>query len=421
MKVIITDDTITGGDMLFYGLSLAEAKTGGAYWVEQPPGESSGYPNSYVAGDILGNVSDPDRGSVVSEVYESDGAPWARVYFDTVRSGDRWMIEKFYNGDMGFPMNTLGRNESRRVAHADPHTVIINDTTTNTGEIGWYRLSLAEFLAGKYYDGMGPWHFNTGDILANGTATRYIVGSATVSDSGPSHYTLYEVLNGADGWTIPAYVDAGIPLETGLTQPDGTGFDLVDHTDPHFAVVTDPAVSNGLTFNGLSLGEILEGTPGYPPESPGPVGGDVGYFLVSTMPAGADIYLEDISGTRTLQGNTSAGPLNVTVHLTATPVRAIVANLTGYRDAVYNVTQYPAKGQTVPVGLTLVPIGGPTPYKPHPVPGRIEAEDYDLGGEGVAYHDTTAGNTGGAYRDDDVDIESAAGSRTSAGSGTASG
>lgn len=42
-----------------------------------------------------------------------------------------------------------------------------------------------------------------------------------------------------------------------------------------------------------------------------------------------------------------------------------------------------------------------------PVPGRIEAEDYDVGGEGVAYHDTTSGNAGGAYRDDDVDIESA--------------
>ncbi|WP_323174224.1 malectin domain-containing carbohydrate-binding protein [Natrialba sp. PRR66] len=41
------------------------------------------------------------------------------------------------------------------------------------------------------------------------------------------------------------------------------------------------------------------------------------------------------------------------------------------------------------------------------IPGRIEAEDYDTGGEGVAYHDTTSGNAGGAYRDDDVDIESA--------------
>jgi len=35
------------------------------------------------------------------------------------------------------------------------------------------------------------------------------------------------------------------------------------------------------------------------------------------------------------------------------------------------------------------------------IPGTIEAEDYDDGG----YFDTTTGNTGGAYRSDDVDIE----------------
>ncbi len=43
------------------------------------------------------------------------------------------------------------------------------------------------------------------------------------------------------------------------------------------------------------------------------------------------------------------------------------------------------------------------------VPGTIQAEDYDLGGEGVAYHDLTPGNTGGAYRSDDVDIEGGTG------------
>ncbi|KAA1259865.1 Exoglucanase/xylanase precursor [Rubripirellula obstinata] len=35
---------------------------------------------------------------------------------------------------------------------------------------------------------------------------------------------------------------------------------------------------------------------------------------------------------------------------------------------------------------------------------RIEAESYDEGGQGVAYHDTTTGNTGGQFRTDDVDI-----------------
>ena len=42
---------------------------------------------------------------------------------------------------------------------------------------------------------------------------------------------------------------------------------------------------------------------------------------------------------------------------------------------------------------------------PAAVPGRIEAEDYDTGGQGWAWFDRTPGNQGGAYREDDVDIE----------------
>ena len=38
-------------------------------------------------------------------------------------------------------------------------------------------------------------------------------------------------------------------------------------------------------------------------------------------------------------------------------------------------------------------------------PTRIEAEDYITGGQGIGYFDTTSGNTGGAYRSDDVDIQ----------------
>ena len=46
------------------------------------------------------------------------------------------------------------------------------------------------------------------------------------------------------------------------------------------------------------------------------------------------------------------------------------------------------------------------PYSgaPAAVPGTIQASDFDNGGQGVAYYDTTPGNLGGAYRDTDVDI-----------------
>ena len=47
-----------------------------------------------------------------------------------------------------------------------------------------------------------------------------------------------------------------------------------------------------------------------------------------------------------------------------------------------------------------------TPFGGTPVslPGTVQAENYDIGGQGLAYNDTSAGNAGNAYRSDDVDI-----------------
>ncbi|TLY42810.1 MAG: hypothetical protein E6K59_08050, partial [Nitrospirae bacterium] len=73
------------------------------------------------------------------------------------------------------------------------------------------------------------------------------------------------------------------------------------------------------------------------------------------------------------------------------------------RDAAGNV----ATSATVGVTVSNVAPGTRTPYNgtPAPVPGVIEAENFDRGGEGVAYHDNVAGNAGGLYRTaEDVDI-----------------
>ncbi len=43
----------------------------------------------------------------------------------------------------------------------------------------------------------------------------------------------------------------------------------------------------------------------------------------------------------------------------------------------------------------------PDPYTPHSIPGKIEATDFDYGGEGVAYHDNTEANEGGGRRPDE--------------------
>lgn len=70
---------------------------------------------------------------------------------------------------------------------------------------------------------------------------------------------------------------------------------------------------------------------------------------------------------------------------------------------VVNATNY--------IPVTTTPVEPPpttvtqTPYKNFSIPGKIEAEDFDNGGEGVAYHDTDVANQGTKYRTTSVDVE----------------
>lgn len=58
-----------------------------------------------------------------------------------------------------------------------------------------------------------------------------------------------------------------------------------------------------------------------------------------------------------------------------------------------------------PVDFEIVRPQTPFYSQPYNIPGKIEAENYDLGGEGVAYHDLTPGNKFNVYRFEDADIE----------------
>src|SRR5260370_1369949 len=60
---------------------------------------------------------------------------------------------------------------------------------------------------------------------------------------------------------------------------------------------------------------------------------------------------------------------------------------------------------SLPFAVEALPTSTPFSVTPIAVPGSFEAENFDLGGEGVAYHDNTPGNPGGQYRlSEDVDI-----------------
>jgi len=51
---------------------------------------------------------------------------------------------------------------------------------------------------------------------------------------------------------------------------------------------------------------------------------------------------------------------------------------------------------------------GTSPFASVNLPGRIEAENFDYGGSGSAYYDTTSGNNGDVYRSTNVDLQSCA-------------
>jgi len=89
----------------------------------------------------------------------------------------------------------------------------------------------------------------------------------------------------------------------------------------------------------------------------------------------------------------------------------------GYRYALFNYASKTAGGYadfgwfkigkdyTDEIQLTTETIEQ-APYKDTlALPGAIEAEDYDIGGQGVSYFDNESKNQGGVYRTDGVDIE----------------
>lgn len=108
------------------------------------------------------------------------------------------------------------------------------------------------------------------------------------------------------------------------------------------------------------------------------------------------IALPDTGGWNTWQTFTKSG-----VTLPAgTHVLTFVADANGSLGSVADLNWLDVTANTPP------PVSSSKPYSGSPaaLPGTIQAENYDLGGEGIAYHDTTAGNNSGAYRNDDVDI-----------------
>ncbi len=132
----------------------------------------------------------------------------------------------------------------------------------------------------------------------------------------------------------------------------------------------------------------------------------------ATLPAG-NILIEatasDIDGTvstvefyngTTLLGQDTTSPYNFTWASVPNGCYTIIAKAIDDLGSSNTDTVH----ITVGAGCGQQPF--PNTGTPSAIPGRIQAEDFDYGGEGLAYHDTNSGNSGNQYRtSENVDIE----------------
>lgn len=136
--------------------------------------------------------------------------------------------------------------------------------------------------------------------------------------------------------------------------------------------------------------------------------------LAPIASAGADRSVNVNTGV-TLDGRSSSDPDNGPQALTYAwaKISGPAATLAGANTAQPSFT--PASAGAYVFRLTVsdgaltatddITVTATVPSAGIPLPGRIQAEDYQAGGPGVGYHDLTAGNTGGAYKADNVDIQ----------------
>jgi parallel beta-helix repeat protein len=229
-------------------------------------------------------------------------------------------------------------------------------------------------------------------ISVESGANRVTVKNLRLTDWPYGVYYAGASSGSVQGCTIEGSSWAGIVLYAGSNSNTVTG-NRVSGT--HYGIYVGESTNNRIYNNRFSApenanaGNNIAGTTWSVPKQAGP----------------------NIVGGPSIGGNYWSNPTGTGYSDTGAD-----ANRDGFVDMPYKLfytldqyDQLPLASYTAP---TPTPTPTPGPYRTLAVPGIIEAEDYDYGGEGSAYHDTVAGNQGGAYRSDDVDVEAIAGGYT---------
>ncbi|WP_052292253.1 PKD domain-containing protein [Methanosphaerula palustris] len=291
-------------------------------------------------------------------------------------------------------------------------TTTVTPLPTSSG----HDLPLANFVV-TYQAGSGSMGIQVTDASTNATTLKYDLGDGTTTAYKnfkytywqPGTYTITLIATndaGSSTKTVAVTVPAGSPTITTIVPtvttpaPTMTVSPTTTVTLPVTPTVTSTVTPTPTPTNpNLPVANFTVTFPGGP--------GSMGIQVINTAVNATSVHYNLGDGATTAYPNftyTYWQPGTYTINQTAT-------NAAGSTNKTLVVT-IPAvltpTTTTTPAPTTISPtvtVTGSAYNGPHTIPGTLQAEDYDLGGEGVAYHDTTAGNEGGVYRHDDVDIE----------------
>jgi len=308
---------------------------------------------------------------------QSGGAPLTVVFLDYSTGASTW------SWDFGDDTNSTAQNPTHVYTAPGLYTVSLTVTDGAGGTATETKYGYIQ-VTGK----------PTADFEANVTSGRAALAvQFTSNTTGATAWTWYfgDGSTSTEQHPVHVYTTPGVYSVWLVASTPGYGSVIV--SKPGYIRVTDPPavdfvmnVTNGTVPLAVRFTDTSTGAP----FSWWWDFGDGGYSFEQHP---THTFTMTGNHTITLTAHSVNGSGQVTHNVTVEPIVTPTPTMTA------SPTATPTVSPTATVGPTH------TPYRSVALPGRVEAEDYDLGGEGVAYHDGTPGNIGGIYRKDDVDVE----------------
>lgn len=285
------------------------------------------------------------------------------------------------------------------------HKASIHDTSTSNGNHGWKELADAltqnGFELTEISEGPGgtpvnleQMNLNQYDVIVFGSNNAVYTNAQVQAfrnyiDAGGSALFISDA-NFGEYWADAPNSDQQFIGQFGwaMNQDRGT----YSATTSEFVANNHPILNGINRFDGEGVSPITLTNNN--------VAG-VTSTIIARVPSGQQVRRNDSSGTG--QGSSSAATANDAVLIVAEVGSGRVAghfdrntffNLNG---AGTNINRFDNRAYAINLFNWLSDTDSSEPSLA--IPGRIEAEDYH------AYTDTTNGNSGGAYRNDDVDIQ----------------